>query len=492
MRRRRTIYFNDARHYYLFVFEPPMKLEDAWRPVDECAGTSVDTFVYGVQSGGLFYPSKVGMRYGADTQPMKQAATWRAWNNMQSLVDRGLDPLTVLIERAHDKGLDFFASMRLGNYAGMDSAQELASGGRGWVHPKVRDHQYAVLEELATEYAVEGVELDYAAPPGGSSYYFKDEDVPGYTPVMTEWVRRVSAMVRGRPGEPGQVGARVYPTEAINLSAGLDVRTWLAEGLLDYVVPMVYGHVAVDSNMPVEWLEESAHAADAAVYPMLQPYHFAAGWGYYRNNGEGESQTAQWATPEMMRAAAASYWDRGADGMYTWFLRWPLGDQERGILAQLGDPDLAKKGDKHYFVGRSGNYSRAVGYDTPLPLEIASSDAGTTYGIPFYVADDIQGAANRVRRVRLKVYIHDLVSADQITILLNGQSLTGETCRRDYGRAGPYSGQWLEFEMEGVRPRRGENLMEFTLDRRAEGLISPLRVEDVELIIEYGSYPSKL
>ena len=49
MRQRRTIYFNDARHYYLFVFEPPMTMEDAWRPVDEVAGTSVDTFCYGVE-----------------------------------------------------------------------------------------------------------------------------------------------------------------------------------------------------------------------------------------------------------------------------------------------------------------------------------------------------------------------------------------------------------------------------------------------------------
>ncbi len=60
-RKRRTIYFNDARHYYLFVFEPPMKMEDAWRPIDEVAGTAVDTFSYGVERGdGLFYPSKVG------------------------------------------------------------------------------------------------------------------------------------------------------------------------------------------------------------------------------------------------------------------------------------------------------------------------------------------------------------------------------------------------------------------------------------------------
>ena len=114
MRRRRTIYFNDARHYYLFVFEPPMSLEDAWRPVDEVAGTSVDTFSYGVERGdGLFYPSKVGMRFGADIQPFEQAAYWRLWHNMQSLIDRGLDPLTVLIDRAHEKGMEFFASLRL-------------------------------------------------------------------------------------------------------------------------------------------------------------------------------------------------------------------------------------------------------------------------------------------------------------------------------------------------------------------------------------------
>ena len=48
MRRKRTIYFNDARHYYLFVFEPPMRLQDAWQPIDEVAGTAVDTFAYGV------------------------------------------------------------------------------------------------------------------------------------------------------------------------------------------------------------------------------------------------------------------------------------------------------------------------------------------------------------------------------------------------------------------------------------------------------------
>ena len=123
---------------------------------------------------------------------------------MQSLINRGIDPLTLLIDRAHEKGMDFFASLRMGGYGGMDPQHELANGGRGFVHPEVRDHQFAVLEELATQYPVEGVELDFAAAPGGSPFWLTPEDAPEYTPVMTDFVRSVAEMARNRPGNPGR------------------------------------------------------------------------------------------------------------------------------------------------------------------------------------------------------------------------------------------------------------------------------------------------
>ena len=134
MRLRRTIYFNDARHYYLFVYDPPMRMEDAWVPVDEVAGTSVDTFSYGVaRADGLFYPSKVGLQWGSDRKPFQNAYEWRCWENMQSLIARGLDPLQVLIDRAHEKNMEFIASLRLGEYGGMDPDHSVANGGRGFV-----------------------------------------------------------------------------------------------------------------------------------------------------------------------------------------------------------------------------------------------------------------------------------------------------------------------------------------------------------------------
>ena len=148
----RTLYYNDARHQYLFVTEPPLSLEDAQRPVDEVAGTSIDTFTYAVaRRDGLFYPSKVGMRFGGDILPFGDATWWRAWHNMQSLMDQGLDPLGVLIDRAHEKDLSFIACLRVGAFGEMDASLNVRSGGRGYNLLQVRDHALAVAHELAQD-----------------------------------------------------------------------------------------------------------------------------------------------------------------------------------------------------------------------------------------------------------------------------------------------------------------------------------------------------
>lgn len=485
MRRRRTIYFNDARHYYLFVFEPPMRLEDAWRPVDEVAGTAVDTFAYGVERGdGLFYPSRVGMRFGEDIRPFQQAAYWRVWHNMESLMDRGLDPLTVLIDRAHDKGMDFIASMRLGSYGGMEPSLSVSNGGRGFVNAELRRHQHAVLTELATEYSTDGVELDFAAAPGGSPFLLRDEDTAEYMPVLTDWVREVFTMVRGRRGAPGLVGARVYPTAQMCRAKGLDVPTWLEEGLVDYVVPMLYTDMLLDPDMPFEWLVEAAHAADVSVYGMLQPYV---------KSEKTNAPERAYPTPEMVRATAANYWERGVDGLYAWFMRWPLGDTQRRILTELGDPDLVRGGDKHYVLRRRTEQSAKLGYDAALPVELRAADGSRRGQVPFHIADDIEAAGDNVRQVRLRLYVRDLVSADRLTVLLNGVSLADEPCTRSFGDAiAPYVGQLLEFPLRTVRPRKGRNILEVSLDGRPADLASSVSVEEVEVRVEYGPYPARL
>ncbi|MDP6369119.1 MAG: hypothetical protein QF615_05865, partial [Planctomycetota bacterium] len=235
-------------------------------------------------------------------------------------------------------------------------------------------------------------------------------------------------------------------------------------------------------DMPIDWLIEAAHQADVSVYPSLQPYED------HQQTGAAERI---WATPDQMRAAVANFWERGADGFFAWFLRWPFGDAERRILSELGDPDLVKQGNKHYCLARDVKDQEHMHYKTSLPVEIQADDTDTRHPIPFHLADDTS-AVDRIRQIQLKLRIYDLVSADRLGIFLNGHSLEDQTCLRDYySYISAYGGQWLEFHLRPeVWPRKGDNLLEIVLQERAERLVSPLRIEKVEVFVEYGAYPS--
>ena len=460
-----------------------MSLEDAWGPIDEIADSPVDTFTYAVaRRDGLFYPSKVGMRFGGDILPLGAASWWRAWHNMQGLIDQGLDPLDVLIQRAHEKDLQFIACLRVGAFGEMDAGLNVRNGGSGFKLAPVRDHALAVARELAQDYAVDGIELDFTDPSGPAAStmlgYFVEQDLPEFTPVMTEWVRTVSGLLRDRDGEAGVLGARVYPTQQVNLGAGLDIQTWLQERSVDYLAPTIRGSQVLHQNMDIDWLIETAHESNVSVYPLLHPM--------YRERSH--------ATPEMMRAAFANYRDRGADGLYTWALKWPPDETRQQILADQGEISISA-GAKHYFVpARSDKKNGAVSYESVLPLSILPSDTGVRHAMPLYLCDDLKQPQPACR---LRLFINGLVEADQFTVCLNDQSLMAEPSRRYFhDSVHPETGRWVEFTLQAIRPQKGDNLLEIELHRRGAndlgnpsaahgtGLVQPFIVEEVELIVE--------
>ena len=485
MRKQRTIYHNDARHYYLWLYDPPMRLRDAWRPIDDVAGTAIDTFSYCVQRGdGLFYPSRTGLMFGIDQQPFTNAIAWHAWHAMHSLIDQGLDPLQVLIDRAHEKGLEFWADLRLATYGGIDARLEIKNGGRYFAEREVRDHLAGIAQELVCNYASDGLELDFAIANGSRASYLRPEDVEEYTPVMTEWVAGLADEVRSRDGG-GTVGARVYPVEELNLRQGLDVRTWLAKGIVDFVVPMIYEYNRLDPNMPIDWLIEAAHEHDVSVYGMLQPT-------VPIQETSLSSDNRVYATIEQLRAAAASFWTRGVDGLYTWFMRWPHGDAERAFLSEMGDPDLIDERDRTYFVLRRSQEPDNPGYGAPLPIAIPRADPDDRRVVPLYVAEDI-AAADHISSVTLSIKITNLIMGDELTILLNGQSVLGQSVTRNFAHNTPHlapRGLDLRFQLRDVLPLKGWNTLQISLDARPDLMEAGITIEQVELGVEYSSYPS--
>ena len=488
MRRQRTIYFNDARHFYLFVFEPPMRMEDMWRPVDEVAGTGVDTLVYGVaRADGLFYPSKAGKSFRSDMDEIDNAIYWKVRHNILSLQERGVDILQALADRAHARGMEFFASFRMGTYEGVGSPEaDPAEGGRGLADAGARENQLRVFGEIVTQYDLEGLELDFGASPGGMPPVLLDEDVAEYALVLTEHVRRIAEMTRDA-GK--QVGMRVPCIEEVCVAQGFDVRTWLKEGLIDYVSPMMYANLRLDTQMPMEWAIEAAHEVDVPVYGMLQPFVEVG----YPGHGYDEHYT-----PAMMRAAVSNYLAKGADGVYAWFLDWPLGATERNMLREMANPDLMVEADKQYRLSRRTEPAAGLGYETTLPLEISEADPGRRYAIPVFIADDFEGKADRIKRVTLRMRVGNTVTADRLSVWLNGESLEDETVSREPGayvripvsphRIEHYSAQWIEFELTNVRPKQGENVVEVSLDERPAKLGGGVTIDDLEITVEYGVY----
>ena len=66
---RRLLFYNDARHFYMYCYDPPIRLEEAWTPIDEVAGTRVDTFVYCYGAGQTLFLAAPLPRQKTFTEP---------------------------------------------------------------------------------------------------------------------------------------------------------------------------------------------------------------------------------------------------------------------------------------------------------------------------------------------------------------------------------------------------------------------------------------
>ena len=252
----------------------------------------------------------------------------------------------------------------------------------------------------------------------------------------------------------------------------------LAEGLLDYAVPMLYGYPTVEPMMPIAWLVAAARGSPRAcdVLPLVSPCYW-----------DGAQQG--WASPPMLAACAANFIAAGAGGVYTWGHRWPLGEVQRRTIRMLGDDAALRRADKHYVLSRQlGEVAEAVGYATALPrtLTAAGGTGAAAHRFVFEVAEGVEGAA----RVVLRLRILELVSADVLAVELNGVTLADDGAagrsrqRHEFGSGkNPYKSLWWLFELEAGVARRGQNELGVRLVRRAEGLGGALTLQDVELLV---------
>ena len=179
----RMMFENDSRHTLIYMYEQPIQKEEQESAVDELLGTPIEALVFNMGYGNAFlHGTNVGDRWGPDakaTEPFRPgggrlwehgySVFYRAYRNAKKLIDEGNDPLRIICDRAHAKGLLVYPSLQV--QAGVD--QHLTIGARGdldpslpgingadFKHQEVRDQRFALIEETLTNYPIDGFELN--------------------------------------------------------------------------------------------------------------------------------------------------------------------------------------------------------------------------------------------------------------------------------------------------------------------------------------------
>jgi hypothetical protein len=190
---------------------------------------------------------------------------------MRRLRELGADPFTLTIAACRKRGVLILASYRMNAEDFYQSTMLMSDFERGhpeWripgancadpAVPEVYAHRMEIFREVAERYDIDGIEFDFRR-----WYHMVSDPLKNHT-VLTRMVRETRRMLEDTARKKGRreliLEARVgpsletdpapfvypgifYPEKPTNASCkdlGLDVKTWIAEGLVDALCPSLF------------------------------------------------------------------------------------------------------------------------------------------------------------------------------------------------------------------------------------------------------------
>lgn len=296
--------------------------------------------------------------------------------------------------------------------------------------PEVRKHYLDTLREACRRYDLDGIELDWLRSP----VLFRHREVD--TALMTAFVAEARAILDASAktrGRPLRLVSRVPDSPKLALSMGLDVEAWLKKGLLDAVIA---GNGAIFSGLDLEAWVALAHRYHTPVYGSLERIKIRKSFSRY-------------GTPETLRAAAATLWEKGADGIY--FFNFYLRD-EMPMLDEFSDRAKLAALPKEYFCDidmRSGGPWSSLGEAQLMTLQ-----PGTPATVHLVIADD----PAKAKEASLEILFKSEGETKAPAITLNGQLL------QELKSTPAKAGFTLTLSSAALKPalKRGTNAFTFT------------------------------
>lgn len=403
-----------------------------------------------------------------------------ARNVIPSLLALGTDPLQVMIDWCREHDVEIFWSERMNDQHdagnGMLSEWKLqhpqylvGSDDRrpphgAWTqvdysHQAVRDQMLAIIEEVCRNYDIDGIELDFFR----HLCFFRttawgDHATDDETAIMTAFVRRIREMTEreGRArGRPILVAIRVPDSIPLARATGLDLETWLSEGLVDLMTGSGYFRLN-----PWEYLVDLGHRHGVKVYAGLSDSRVTVSDPHLSRRSQ-----------DSYRGRACSAWRAGVDGIYLFNMFNP----QMEMLTQIGDPVVLAGLNKVYFATVRGSDGRAYGNpdrwiadgrqwrNLPMltPDDPVSLRPGETIRLPLYIGDDLDAA--RQTGLHPAAACHVMTTGDPLTVRLNGQQLTDPTL----------ADLWLRYSLPDALPVPGENTFELSVAAPADPDAAP-------------------
>lgn len=482
---KRRMFYNDDGDTCLAQYRGPFRAQMVTDAVDVLLGTPVTSLVYCVIGGDYtVYPSDIDEMPGWRCTRHDEAGPFRRrYEWYRFLRAQGWNVAHMVQQRAVEKRMEFIPSMRMNDahFGQKVHPTEHPLTGKFWMehqdlvigpaefpcwgnqhlldfkHPTVRDYRLAQAFEAIDRYGAQGFELDWTRH---YTFFKPGEEQPELLTAMVEAVRR-RLDAHGTGAERPPLIVRVPASIAISEQIGLDVRAWVARGLIDYLVPSSMNRY-ITLDMPVdEWV---VFAAGTGVEVHPSPDSAAP-----RGNGQ--------ATPAMYRAAAINYYAMGAHGFYLFNLfcqGYPLSNEAYVILRDVADPAALDRREKLFYATPDCCRVREDTPTLPLPMTVGGGEVR----VEVWVGDDLPAAAadGTLDQALLRIRVDALEPEDRLAVSLNGVSLDMTPARYAFPdtrasiayatttRAWTWEAQtlsgpgvWVELPLTSDRPRQGAN-----------------------------------
>ena len=502
MKKPRLIYYNDAHHFHGKRIEPKASIHMLQWPVDEVAGTGVDTLVFGLGYGDVFFhQSKVGRVVGQQKEVWEGYIDWRIMRMVEEAAKLGTDQVREVVKRGKELGIDVFSSLKMQSTHApgaqrcgklrWDHEASVCIGEEGrneWAYDYaldiVREYKLAIVEEVLRDYEAEGIELDFMF---GNAYFKSDEAAAaGIMSGFMGDLRKLTREIGEKQSREIPIMVRICLEREANLAMGLDVEAWLADGNVDYVVGQDEC-VLSDTQPKPDWLPIAANAAGGAAY--------------YRPPRRVYDERVGLPSIDMTRALSQTLRLGGYAGLYHGYMRWPLDDVEYRFLREAGYPEVSARKPKRYFLQpREGDEGEPT--TTPTRVLPAELVGGQCLRLPIWIADDVDGARkdNEMRKPILTLRFSFFCIEDDVEFRFNGRVLPWEDAEITDERAlvmaivlagknvqAPLgmSAHWFRYKLELDDVRQGENIVEVECRKKDERAGFTRSLNGVEILMRY-------